>query len=81
LAVSGTTFNEFALRLPGPLSAEQVVERLAGQGILAGVPLLRAGLALPDVPGAEQVLLIAVTERHRREDIDGLALALAEVCR
>jgi glycine dehydrogenase subunit 1 len=80
LAVSGPTFNEFALRLPGALSAEQVVEQLAAQGVLAGVPLDRTGLALPDFPGAARVLLIAVTERHRREDIDRLAQVLAEVC-
>ena len=78
LAVSGPTFNEFALRLRG--SATVAVDRLRERGILAGVPLLQAGLAFPQVADADKVLLVAVTERHRREDIDRLAQALDEVC-
>ena len=78
LAVAGPTFNEFALRIRG--SANAAAERLREQGILAGVPLDQPGLALPALPDADRTLLIAVSERHRRADIDRLAKALDEVC-
>jgi glycine cleavage system P protein (glycine dehydrogenase) subunit 1 len=61
-------FKEFALRLPR--SADQVVADLADRGFLAGVPLPREG---------DDVLLVAVTERRSKEQIDGLAEAMAEV--
>ncbi|MCS6914549.1 MAG: aminomethyl-transferring glycine dehydrogenase subunit GcvPA [Myxococcales bacterium] len=79
LAAPGPTFNELAVRVRGGRAAE-VVDRLAERGLLAGVPLDRPGFALPALPGAEGVLLLAVSERHRREDIDLLAQALDEVC-
>lgn len=78
LAVSGPTFNEFALRIRG--SARDAVARLAEKGVLAGVALDQPGLALPVLPDADKTLLIAVTELHRREDIDRLVRALDEVC-
>ena len=78
LATTGPTFNEFALRVRG--SAAVAAQRLREKGILAGVPLDQTGLALPELPEAERTLLIAVTERHRRTDIDRLACALDEVC-
>jgi len=78
LAVSGPTFNEFALRLRGP--AEVVADGLRQRGILAGVPLSQPSFGLPALPDADKTLLIAVTERHRREDIDRLASAIDEVC-
>jgi glycine dehydrogenase subunit 1 len=61
-------FKEFALRVPGP--AEGLVERLVERGYLAGVPFARA---------ADDVLLVAVTERRTREEIDGLADAMGEM--
>ncbi len=61
-------FKEFPLRLPRP--ATQVRDALVDRGYLAGVPL-------PDADG--RALLVAVTERRTREEIDGLALALKEV--
>ena len=61
-------FKEFALRLPG--RADRVVEGLVERGYLAGVPLPRAG---------DDVLLVAVTERRTRGEIDGLAHAMGEV--
>ncbi len=61
-------FKEFALRLPRPAAA--VVDALVEQGFLAGVPLTMAG---------EDVLLVAVTERRTRGEIDGLARAMGEV--
>jgi glycine dehydrogenase subunit 1 len=60
-------FKEFPLRLPRP--ASEVVDALVERGYLAGVPL-------PDADG--HALLVAVTERRTREEIDGLALALKE---
>jgi glycine dehydrogenase subunit 1 len=61
-------FKEFALRLPVP--AEQVRDALVERGYLAGVPL-------PDAGG--RGLLVAVTERRTREEIDGLARELKAV--
>jgi glycine dehydrogenase subunit 1 len=61
-------FKEFALRLPRP--AVRVVSALIEHGYLGGVPFGAAG---------EDVLLVAVTERRTREEIDGLASAMKEV--
>ncbi len=68
-----TFFNEFTVRLPAP--AAPVVDRLAGEGILAGVPLSRL---LPDDPRVERLLMVAVTETATEEDMDRLAAALKE---
>ena len=81
-AVGGPTFNEFAVRVRGGRAA-RVAARLQDQGILCGVPLDQVGYALPAAVGLrapDEVLLVAVTERHRKEDIDRLAQALDEVC-
>jgi glycine dehydrogenase subunit 1 len=61
-------FKEFALRLPEP--AAEVVDALIDRGFLAGVPLL-------DADG--RALLVAVTERRTRAEIDALASAMREV--
>jgi glycine dehydrogenase subunit 1 len=61
-------FKEFALRVPG--RADELVERLVERGYLAGVPFAGAG---------DDVLLVAVTERRSREQIDSLADAMGEV--
>jgi glycine dehydrogenase subunit 1 len=58
-------FKEFAVRLPRP--AATVRDALLDDGILAGVPL-------PDADG--HALLVAVTERRTRAQIDALATAL-----
>jgi glycine dehydrogenase subunit 1 len=63
-------FKEFALRLPRP--ADDVVAALVERGYLAGVPHRDAG---------DDVLLVAVTERRTREQIDGLAAAMGEAIR
>jgi glycine dehydrogenase subunit 1 len=60
-------FKEFALRLPRP--AEGVRDELTGHGFLAGT------LMSDDDRG----LLVAVTERRTRREIDALAAALREV--
>ena len=61
-------FKEFALRLPRP--AEDVRDALVERGILAGVPL-------EDADG--HALLVALTERRTRRQIDALASAMGEV--
>ena len=61
-------FKEFALRVPG--GADRVVERLVEHGYLGGVAFSQAG---------EDVLLVAVTERRTRAQIDGLVTAMETV--
>ena len=68
--VGAPVLREFAVRLPVP--AETVVERMAEEGYLAGVPL-------GDEYGGG--LLVAVTERRTRAEIDGFAAALDKVVR
>jgi glycine dehydrogenase subunit 1 len=60
--------REFAVRLDADVDA--VIERCAAQGIAAGVPLG------PDYPEFEDGLLVAITERRSRADIDRLAQVL-----
>src|SRR6202035_1420638 len=50
-------FNEFAVRLPRP--AAEVVEVLAGEGVLAGVPVSRF---YPENDAVADLLLVAATE-------------------
>src|SRR5207237_3863223 len=62
-------FKEFALTLPK--SPERVVKRLIKDKILAGVPLKTLDRTYKDC------LLVAVTEKRTRDDIDAYAAALA----
>jgi glycine dehydrogenase subunit 1 len=66
----GPTFNEFALRLARP--AKEVIARLLEQDIHAGLPLVDVGM------GEENDLLVAVTEKHSRADLDKFAAALRQ---
>jgi glycine dehydrogenase subunit 1 len=68
-------FNEIAVRLP--VAAAPLVERLAAQGVIAGVPLSR----LAPHAGMDEVLLLAATETTTDEDIAALAGALKEALR
>ena len=61
--------REFAVRLAAPV--EQVLDRCAARGIAAGYPLGR------DYPEYADGLLIAITERRSRAQIDALAETLA----
>ena len=70
LPFAGPTFNEFVVEAPVPAAA--LLARLAGRGILAGVPLSRYEA------GADRRFLTAVTELNTREEMDRLAAALAE---
>jgi glycine dehydrogenase subunit 1 len=70
------TVREFALRLP--VSPRLAVERLAEEGFLAGVPV---GLAGGVVTDGDDALLVAVTERRTRAEIDAFAAAFEKVVR
>jgi glycine dehydrogenase subunit 1 len=63
-------FNEIAVRLP--VDAAELVEAMAGAGILAGVPYSR----LDPAAGLDDVLLLAVTETTQDGEIDILARAM-----
>jgi glycine dehydrogenase subunit 1 len=63
-------FKEFTVKLPK--SPERVVARLAKDRILAGVPLKAFDRKLADC------LLVAVTEKRTRDEIDAFARALAK---
>jgi hypothetical protein len=80
---STPTLREFAVRtpIPGPLA----IERLADEGYLGG-------LALTDLVGADgdgsidrddavHGLLVAVTERRTRAEVDGFVRTLDKVVR
>jgi glycine dehydrogenase subunit 1 len=60
--------REFAVRLDAPVAA--VLDRVSEEGIAAGYPLGR------EYPEFEQGLLVAITERRSRADIDRLADSL-----
>jgi glycine dehydrogenase subunit 1 len=62
--------REFALRLPVPASV--VVDRMADAGFLAGIPLG------DDFEDGEHGLLVSVTERRTRDEIDAYVTALAK---
>jgi glycine dehydrogenase subunit 1 len=68
----GPTFNEFAVRLPK--NAENVAPAMAERGFLAGLPLASVGA------GDAHDLLVAVTERRTKDELDAYAKALEEVC-
>ena len=68
--VPAPVLREFAVRTPVP--PEVVVERMAEEGFLAGVPV--AG-------GYGEGLLVAVTERRTRDEIDAYAAAMEKVVR
>ncbi|HQR88913.1 MAG: glycine dehydrogenase (aminomethyl-transferring) [Caulobacter sp. 12-67-6] len=66
-------FNEFAIRVPG--NAADMVETLAGHGIIAGVPFSR----LDAHAGLDDVLLVAATETTLDIDITFFSKVLAKV--
>ncbi|MEW6734433.1 MAG: aminomethyl-transferring glycine dehydrogenase subunit GcvPA [Acidobacteriota bacterium] len=61
-------FNEFVVKTPRP--ATEIVEKLLARNIIAGLPLARY---YKDMTNA---LLVCVTERHSRAQIDELVVAL-----
>ena len=68
---AGATLREFAVRLP--LDPATVVERMAEEGFLAGIPLA--------AEYGDDGLLVAATERRTRAEIDAYAAALEKVVR
>ncbi|MBL8705260.1 MAG: aminomethyl-transferring glycine dehydrogenase subunit GcvPA [Rhodospirillales bacterium] len=73
--VSDSFFNEFTVRLKKKNAAE-VVEKLAAQKILGGVPVSRL---YPKEAGLADLLLLAATETTTEEDMTALIGALREV--
>jgi len=73
LAFEAPFFNEFVVRLADG-RVEHRLKAARQQGILAGVPLGRWYPELADC------LLIAVTEKRTKEEIDRLARVLAQPC-
>jgi glycine dehydrogenase subunit 1 len=72
--ITPSFFNEFTLRLPE--SAEGIVDALAKDGILAGVPAQRL---MPADENVRDLLIVAVTETNTDEDCAAFADALAKV--
>ncbi|WP_132085510.1 aminomethyl-transferring glycine dehydrogenase subunit GcvPA [Caulobacter sp. BK020] len=66
-------FNEFAIKVPGV--AAELVETLAANGVIAGVPFSR----LDPAAGLDDVLLVAATETTPDSDIAFFAKALTKV--
>jgi glycine dehydrogenase subunit 1 len=71
LAVSSPFGREFPLLLDA--DPDTVIAAMAERGFLAGIPL---GADYPEFPGG---LLVAVTERRTRAELEGYAAALKEV--
>jgi glycine dehydrogenase subunit 1 len=70
LRFSAPTFNEFVLTLNR--DASSVLQALLMEGIVGGLPLKRF------YPEMEREILVCVTEKHSKEDIDRLAEILKE---
>ena len=71
-AFEASSFKEIAFRTPIP--ARDVIRRAREQGVHPGYALGR------DYEGMDDVLLVAVTEKRTKEDVDRLADVLAGVC-
>jgi glycine dehydrogenase subunit 1 len=67
----GLFFKEFTLTLPG--NAEEAAEKLLEKNIVPGLPLSRY------FPEREKELLVCVTEKNTREDIETLVKTLKEL--
>jgi glycine cleavage system P protein (glycine dehydrogenase) subunit 1 len=72
--LNDTFFNEFTVRLARP--AEPVVDRMALDGVLGGVPLSRLWVNGP--ADLEPLLLVAATELTTDDDIDALVRSLTK---
>jgi glycine dehydrogenase subunit 1 len=68
--MGGPVLREFAVRTPIP--APTLIDRLADEGFLAGIPLEE---------GDGHGLLVSVTERRTRDEIDRFASAMEKVTR
>lgn len=72
IATTAPTFNEFVVRRNDGAAAP-LLAALAAKHVLAGVDLGK------HFPGRERELLVAVTERHSKEDLDRFVAALSSV--
>lgn len=80
LLAPAATLREFALRLP--VDPAVAVERLVEEGFLAGIPVgVQHGVVTDDPDAESRALLVAVTERRTRRQIDSYAAALEKVIR
>ena len=72
-------FREFALRLPR--NASGVLDDLVGEGILGGLSVESlAGASDPSIDGdTADVVLVAVTEKRTREELDHFVDVLGKV--
>jgi glycine dehydrogenase subunit 1 len=77
LSNGAPTLREFAVRLP--VAAPVVIERMAGEGFLAGVAVGVSDRGVVTDEGDD--LLIAVTERRSRDEIESFAATLEKVVR
>ncbi len=77
----GAVLREFAVHVP--IDPVVAVDRMAEEGFLAGVPVgLHAGVTVgPGDEAGERGLLVAVTERRTKAEIDAYAAALEKVVR
>jgi glycine dehydrogenase subunit 1 len=67
-------FNEFTIRVPG--DAADIIDELAGRGILGGVPVSRLE---PDRPELRDLIVVAATETTTDADRAAYADALKEI--
>jgi glycine dehydrogenase subunit 1 len=67
-------FNEFTIRVPG--DGRDVIEKLAKEGVLGGVPLARLA---PNNPDMRDLIVVASTEVNTDEDRAAYVAALKEV--
>ena len=67
-------FNEFTIRVPGDAAA--IIEQLAVQGVLGGVPMSRLE---PDRPALGDLIVVASTEINTDEDRAAYVAALSKV--
>ena len=74
--VDGPVLREFAVRAPVP--ALTVIDRMADEGYLAGIAVAEPGAVLD---ARSHGLLISVTERRTRDEIDGFVSAFEKVTR
>ena len=72
--VTPTFFNEFTVKLAKP--AAEIVEKLARENVLGGVPASRL---MPHDRAMANLLVVAATELTTPADIEAFAAALAKV--
>ncbi len=70
---AGATFNEFVVEVEAPLSAADLLDRLARRRILGGIPLSRYSSERTDA----RRFLVAATELNTRAEMDVFVAALA----